>query len=51
MVHEGSSLAIVNDKGPENQARTMELLERFNVRTVQVAVDHAQSNGPVERRH
>ena len=44
-------LLIVNDGGPENQALTKELLERFSVRNVQVAAYHPQSNGQVERGH
>ena len=51
MAHFGCSLLIVNDGGPENQALTKELLERFNIRNVQVAAYHPQSNGLVERGH
>ena len=51
MARYGCPLLIVNDGGPENQALTKELLERFNVRNVQVAAYHPQSNGLVERRH
>ena len=42
---------IVNDGGPENQALTKELLERFNFQNVPVAAYHRQSNGLVERGH
>ena len=51
MARFGCPLLIVNDGGPENQALTKELLERFNVRNVQVAAYHPQSNGLVERGH
>ena len=51
MAHFGCPLLIVNDGGPENQALTKELLERYNVRKVQVAADHPQLNGVVERGH
>ena len=51
MAHFGCPLLIVNDRGPENQALTKELFERFNVRSVQVAAYHPQSNGLVERGH
>ena len=44
-------LLIVNDRGPENQALTKELLERFNVGNVQVAAYHPQLGGLVERGH
>ena len=47
----GCPLLIVNDGGVENQALTKELFERFNVRNVQVATYHPQSNGLVERRY
>ena len=36
----GCPLLIVNDRGPENQALTKELLERFYVRHVQAAEYH-----------
>ena len=49
MARFGGPLLIVNDGGPENQALAKELLERFNVRNVQVAAYHPQSNGLVER--
>ena len=49
MAHFGCPLLIVNDGGPENQALTKELFERFNVWNVQVAAYHQQSNGVVER--
>ena len=51
MARFGYPLLIVNDGGPENHALTKELLERFNVRNVQVAAYHPQSNGLVERGH
>ena len=51
MARFGCPLLIVNDEGPENQAFTRELLERFNVRNVQVNAYHPQSNGLVERGH
>ena len=51
MARFGCPLLIVNDGGPENQALTKELLERFNVRNVQVAAYHPQSNALVERGH
>ena len=51
MARFGCPLLIVNDGGPENQALTKELFERFNVRNVQVAGYHPQSNGLVERGH
>ena len=51
MARFGCLLLIVNDGGPENQALTTELLERFNVRKVQVAMYHLQLNGLVEHRH
>ena len=51
MVRFGCLLLIVNDGGPENRAPTKELLERFNVRNVQVAAYHPQSNRLVERGH
>ena len=51
MARFGCPLLIVNDGGPENQALTKELLERFNVRNVQVAAFHPQSNGLVKRGH
>ena len=51
MARFGCPLLIVNDGGPENQALTKELFERFNVRNVQVAAYHPQSNGLVERGH
>ena len=51
MARFGCPLPIVNDGGPENQALTKELLERFNVWNVQVAAYHPQSNGLVERGH
>ena len=41
----GCPLLIVNDGGPENQALTKELLNRYNIRNVQVAAYHPQSNG------
>ena len=41
----GFPLLIANDGGPENQALTKKLLERFNVRNVQVAAYHPLSNG------
>ena len=47
----GCPLLIVNDRGPENQAITKVLLEKVNVRKVQVAAYHLQSNGLVEPRH
>ena len=47
----GCPLLIVNDGGPENQAFTKELLERFNVRNLQVAKYHLQSNRLVEHAH
>ena len=47
----GCPLLIVNDGGPGNQALTKELLERYNVKYVQVAAYHPQSNGLVERGH
>ena len=46
----GCPLLIVNDGGPENQALTKELLERFNVRNVQVAAYHPQLKGLVKLR-
>ena len=49
MGHFGCPLLIVNDGGPENQALTKELFDRFNVRIVQVAAYHPQSNGLVKR--
>lgn len=42
---------IVNDGGPENQLLTKELLRRYNVKNIQVAPYHPQSNGLVERGH
>ena len=45
----GCLLLIVKDGGLENQTLTKELLVRFNVRNVQVATYHLQSNGLVER--
>ena len=51
MTRFGCPLLIVNDGGPENQALTKELCERFNVRNVQVAAYHPQSNGQVQRGH
>ena len=51
MARFGCPLLIVNDGGPENKALTKELLERFNVRKVQVAAYHPQSKGLVEGRH
>ena len=47
----GCPLLIVNDGGPENQACMKELFERFNVRIVQVAAYHPQSNWLVECGH
>ena len=47
----GCPLPIVNDGGPENQAPTKGLLERFNVWILQAAAYHPQSNGLVERGH
>ena len=47
----GCPLLIVNDGGPENEALTKELLDRYNVQNVQVAAYHQQSNGLVERGH
>ena len=44
-------LLIINDGGPENQALTKELLERFNVQKVQVATYHSQLTRLVERGH
>ena len=49
MARFGFPLLIVNDGGPENQALTKELLERYNVRNVQVLAYHPPSNGLVER--
>ena len=51
MARFGCPLLIVNDGGPENQALTKELLDRFNVRKVQVTAYHPQSNWLVERGH
>ena len=51
MARFGCPLLIVNDGGPENQALTKEFFERFNVRNMQVAAYHPQSNGLVEREH
>ena len=51
MARFGWPLLIVNDGGPENQALMKELFERFNVRNVQVAAYHPQSNGLVEHGH
>ena len=51
MARFGCPLLIVNDSDPENQALTKELLERFNVRNVQVTAYHPQSNGLVKRGH
>ena len=51
MARFGCPLLIVNDGGPENQALTKELLERFNLRNVQLTAYHPQSNGLVERGH
>jgi hypothetical protein len=47
----GCPMMIVNDGGPENQLLTKELLRRYNIRNVQVAAYHPQSNGLVERGH
>ena len=47
----GCPLLIVNEGGQETQVLMMELLEGFNVRNMQVAAYHPQSNGLVERRH
>ena len=51
MARLGCPSLIVNNGGPENQALTKELLERYNVKNVQVAPYHPQSNGLVERGH
>jgi hypothetical protein len=47
----GCPMLIVNDGGPENQALTKELLRRYQIKNIQVAPYHPQSNGLVERRH
>ena len=49
MAHFGCQLLIVNDGGLENQPLMAELLERFNVRNMQVAAYYPQSNELVER--
>src|SRR5437660_522519 len=51
MARFGCPLLIVNDRGPENQALTKELLARYAIRNVLVAAYHPQSNGLVERGH
>ena len=40
MAHFGYPLLIVNNRGPENQALMKELLERFKVWNVQLAMYH-----------
>jgi hypothetical protein len=47
----GCPLMIVNDGGPENQSLTKELPRRYNIKNIQVAAYHPQSNGLVERGH
>ena len=42
MARFGLPLLIVNQGGPENQALTKELLDKFNVRIVQVTGYHLQ---------
>jgi hypothetical protein len=51
MARLGYPWLIVNDRGLENQALTKELLGWYNIRSLQVAAYHPQSNGLVERGH
>lgn len=47
----GVPAIVVCDNGPENQGLVRELRDRYNVRNVEIAAYHPQSNGMVERGH
>ena len=51
MARFGCPLLIVTPGGQENRGLTNELLERFNIWNLQVAMYHLQSNRLVERGH
>ena len=47
----GCPMLIVNDGRPENQVVTKQLLDRYQIRNIQIVPYHPQSHGLIERGH